>query len=250
MNFKKLVIFTLFVSVNVFSQIQNPNPNLKPKKILFTYVQVPNFYFEENKVYADSITLSKEFRNTKINFSKSPLDSTKIITYINKKDISSEDLDNFFSKIFHSFTEVNFEYKIKSKTLKYSGSLCKSDLCRKIFKVFFNQPKMKESEIFLTTATFYDKEQITRYDYAFGSQKSSYKDRFISWSDQFPDVGTYKYTTSHNNVEQKKLSSIYVDYNLDKHITPTGLFSNCEYGVKQIKNYFSTTVLTKVEYKY
>jgi hypothetical protein len=250
MNFKKLVVLTLFVSVNVFSQIQNQNPNLKPKKILFTYVTVPNFYFEENKVYADSITLSKEFRNTKINFSKSPLDSTKIIAYINKKDIRSEDLDNFRSKIFHSFTDVNFEYKIKSKTLKYSGSLCKSDLCKNIFKEFFDKSKMKGSEILFTTATFYEKEQIIRYAYIFGDKDSSYKDRIVSWSDQFPDVGTYEYRTSHNNVEQKKLSSIYVNYNLDKHITPTGLFSNCEYGVNQIKNYFSTTVLTKVEYKY
>ena len=250
MRFIKIICILLLTSTKVFSQIQYPNLNIKYKKIVFTYVQVPNFYFEKNRVYADSITLSKEFRNTKINFSKSPLDSTRTIAYVNKKDIRTEDLDNFKSKIFHSFTDINFEYKIKSKTLKYSGGLCTSDVCKTIFKEFFNQPKMKGSEIFLTTATFYDKEQITRYDYAFGSQKSSYKDRFISWSDQFPDVGTYEYITSHNNAEQKRLSSIYVDYNLDKHITPTKLFSNCEYGVKQIKNYFSTTVLTKVEYKY
>jgi hypothetical protein len=246
----KLFLIILFINSGMHSQIQNPSPNLKPKKIRFTYVQVPNFYFEKNKVYADSTTLSKEFRNTKINFTKSPLDSSKTIAYVHKKDIRSEDLDNFRSKIFHSFTEINYEYKVKSNTLIYSGNICKSDVCKKVFTDFFDDPKMVGTEIFFTTATFYDKEQTIVYYPIFGSTKIRYKDNIVTWSTQFPDVGTYEYTTSHNNVEQKKLSSIYVNYNLDKHITPTTLFSNCEFGVKQIRNSFRTVILTKVEYKY
>ena len=163
---------------------------------------------------------------------------------------SDKFINNFKSKIFHSFTDINFEYKVKTKTLKYSGSLCKSDVCKKIFKEFFNVPTMVGTDIFLSTVAFYEKEQIIMYSTIVGNQKRSYKEKIVNWSDEYPNVGTYDYITVHNNTEQKRLSSIYVDFGLDKHVTPTTLFTNCKYGVRQIKNYFSTTLLTKVEYKY
>jgi hypothetical protein len=109
---------------------------------------------------------------------------------------------------------------------------------------------MVGTDIILCSVAFYDKEQTIIYYPLFGSTKISYKDNIVTWSTQFPDVGTFDYLASHNKTVGKKISSIFVDFNLDKHITPTTLFSNCEFGVKQIRSSFRTVILTKVEYKY
>ena len=240
-----LLLLSLLFIENTCAQINPPIPN--PRKIIFTYKTVPNFHFENNAVYADTFLLKKEFPRIKYDLKKSPTDTTKIVGCITKDKFNADEIKNFRSLLFHSFYEKKTIYNVKSKTAETSGSLCKSEECQTVYRLFFNDQNMTGTDFLPSEIKFYDTKKtiVNRGQYHYNETK--YKDTKINWSPDFEYIGTYEYISKKDNY--KYTNAVIVDPSLDRHISPISLFENCNFGVREVISKYTTTTLISVEYK-
>lgn len=236
-----LLLLSLVFIENTCAQINPPIPN--PRKIIFTYKTVPNFHFENNAVYADTFLLKKEFPRIAYDLKKSPTDTTKIVGCITKDKFNDEEFKNFRSSMYHYFNQSKTIYYVKSKRANSSVSLCKSEDCKAVFKLFFNEQKIAGANIFSEEIQFNDKNKTIISSGEYHYRETKYQDRNINWLPNFEYIGTYE------NIPELEISTVIVDPSLDRHISPISLFENCSFGVREVISKDITTTLISVEYK-
>jgi uncharacterized glyoxalase superfamily protein PhnB len=73
----------------------------------------------------------------------------------------------------------------------------------------------------------------------------SYADNLITWEENMKNIGTF----NHEQDGYSYTSLVLVDADLDKHINPTFLFTNCEFGVKKVVSLLVTCELVSVRYE-
>lgn len=240
-----LKIIFLLIAMGSYAQINPPIEN--PKKIIFTYKTTPNFHFENNTVYADTALLKINFPRIKYTVTKSPLDEKIIVGSISKNEMNVEEVKNFEEQIWHNFNEQHFVYDVATNTTEFQGSLCKSKECLDFFEFFFNEPtsgtdflryKMQyknNKKLIITTNAF---NEITKNDYS---------NNMVTWLNNNGNIGSFSEKSFEDNLIHS--NTITVDSSLNFHVNPNLNFSNCQFGITEVKNIFWTKKLVFIGYQ-
>lgn len=248
----KYIFFLILSSYFAFSSIaQIELPINHYKKIIFKYETKPNFYFENEGIFADTFLLKKEFPRIKYILKKSPKDTLQNIGYLAKENMNTEEIIKLRSIIFHLYNQREFTYNVKSRKTKIKGSLCADAECKNIFKTFFKRNEFGTS-IVPSTIEYYDERNIMIENRVSGSFETNYNSNLINWSNELETAGFYsEYSRDHDNSNKQFLyiNAIIVNPELDKHINPIHLFKNCDFGVKKIISKYYTTTLVSVRYE-
>jgi hypothetical protein len=238
---KKLFFITLLIIGNiVFSQ---NGIGEQYSKIKFVYEQKSNFFFEDDKVYADTLLIAYLF--PKLEFSKiiSPLDSKKIIGFLAINDLNKEDKKRLGSSLYHLTHTIEGSYDLKKNKTKLfftRGNKTMYEILKKhiggsgyskfTFNVIIDYGAKK-------IHTNYPR---TNYTESFGSRV-----KHINFANNDKVLGTYTFQTENGT----RTDVVTLNKNYKNKIAPNIIFSNNDFGVDQIVSLFDTIKLISVSYQ-
>jgi hypothetical protein len=210
-------------------------------KIKFVYEQKSNFFIENDQLYADTLLFKMEF--PKIIFSKivSPQDSTKMVGFVNIKNLDYEENEKLGSILYHSTHTIEGTYDlIKDKTTLFfnRGNVALKVIFKKYFKGSYPSFSFK-------VVIDYHKKQIytnypcVNYEESFDSQLNK-----INFLNDEKTLGTYTFENKlgfHSN-------EIILNKKYNNKITPHIIFSNNDFAVDKITSLLDTITLLSVIY--
>lgn len=237
----RIIILLFIISASAFSQIE-PTPS-SYKKIKFTYAKTPNFLIEKKIVYADTNLFKFEFPNLEFQKVKSPTDSLITIGKIALVKFKDENLRNLTHLISHSLSISKAEFKLKSGVTEIESVLF-DERAKTLYPDLFNSSD-KFNIIPLSTTKFVTKNNKSRQMNLPFNYKETNNNLTVQWEKEYPTVGVYKYKTNNKTF----VNILIINPELPRNISPTHLFSNCEYGVDTIISLYSTTKLISVKYE-
>jgi hypothetical protein len=211
-------------------------------KIKFVYEQKSNFFIEKDQLYADTLLLKMEFPKLKFSKISSPLDSIKIIGFINIKSLSYEDNEKLGSILYHSTHTIEGTYDmIKHKTTLFFNR--GNSALNVIFKKHF---KGSYPHFSFNVVVDYNKKYIytnypsVNYEESFDSQIKK-----INFLNDEKTLGTYTFENKlgfHSN-------EIILNKKYSNKITPHIIFSNNDFAVDKISSQLDTITLLSVTYE-
>lgn len=263
---KHILYFLVFlISISLHSQIQQKPETFK--KIVFKYKVTSNLYLNEKGIHGDTVLLKINFPDLKFIKTRLPNDPTTTGGLIPIEKLSEEDRDKIriiFSESDHEITGYYYPKKNKTQLIRSTDEFgqtnlsLKKHLNRSINKHTFKQIinyKKERVESYLTTNVV----NVTRKDdvrYVAKTPKVSpstttimeninSKTKSLVWHNVEKNIGEYQ--TDNGKLIVTHL--VLTNPTLDKQINPFLPFRNCETGVQETKNLFSTTKLISVTYE-
>lgn len=225
-----------------FSQIEEPKTMFS--KIYFKYKIDSNYIFDEKGIYADPFLLKKDFPNLTYELMKSPKDSLKQVGFILLNKLNNTDRYRLRDVLFRFNATNELEYDVVKKTVSHSKTYMDDietkKFVRDILKVdslYFCQTK--------PSVITYKKNKHYKVKNECINSTESYEDHLIIWEENAPNIGTFNYLF--DNYSYTNL--IVINPKLDKHINPTYLYANCDYGVKKVISLLFTCDLISVKYE-
>jgi hypothetical protein len=210
-------------------------------KIKFVYEQKSNFFIENDQLYADTLLLKMEFPKLKFQKTSSTLDSTKIIGFINIKNLDYEENEKLGSILYHSTHTIEGTYDfIKHKTTLFfkRGNVALKVILKKYFKGSYPPFSFK-------VVIDYNKKQIhtnypsVNYEESFDSQLNK-----ITFLNDEKTVGFYSF----ENKKGINTNEIVLNKKHSNKITPHIIFSNNDFAVDKIASLLDTITLLSVIY--
>lgn len=241
MKINPLLTLFLFYSSAIFSQIEEAPTAYS--KIYFTYTKKSNYYVDEKGIYADTLLLKLDFPEKTFFKRTFPKDSTIIAGFIPINFLTDTDRItlNSIAQKNYSRTEVVFDVKEKKSTITKiltDNSLIPTALFALLTKTPF-QSKPSTSDITYKENFRYLVENKAE------NTLDSYEKNVIKWIEGYENVGLFEYKMN----GQIMTNLVFVDPKLNKHIVPTILFANCEFGISKVVSIPFTVELIKVSYK-
>ena len=237
---KKIFFSSLILFCNiVFSQMGLSETY---SKIKFVYEQKSNFFIENDQLYADTLLLKMEFPKLKFQKISSPLDSTKIIGFVNIKNLDYKENKKLGSILYHSTHTIEGTYDLKKhKTTLFFNrvNVALKVILKKYFKGSYPPFSFK-------VVIDYNKKQIhtnypsVNYEESFNSQLNK-----INFLNDEKTLGTYTF--------ENKLgfysNEIILNKKYNNKITPHIVFSNNNFAVDKITSLMDTITLLSVDYE-
>ncbi|RDI56842.1 hypothetical protein IQ02_00737 [Flavobacterium glaciei] len=237
---KKIFFTMIILACNiVFSQTVIPE---KYSKIKFVYEQKSNFFIENDKVYADTLLL--QFQYPKLKFSKviSPLDSTKIVGFIEIKNFNYEDKKILESTLYHTTNTIEGTYDLKKNKTKLffkRGNKALTEIFKKYFGGNYN------TFLFNIIVDYNSKQIDTNYPRKNYSESFDSQLKKINFINGNNCLGTYTFQTNKGYYT----NTVTLNKQYNNKITPGTIFSNTNFGVSEIVSLFDTTTLISVIYE-
>ena len=211
-------------------------------KIKFVYEQKSNFYLDNDKVYADTLLFKYEYPQLKFSKTVSPLDSTKIIGFIEFKNFSKEDNKKLQSNIYHNTHTIKGTYNVKKNRTNLHFKRGSKNM-KEIFTRYFGGGF---SDFQFDVVIDYNSRQInTSYPSRNYTESFDSKLRKINFLNNDNSVGTYTFQTKNSNYTN--VVTLNKEYN--NKITPEEVFSNNGFGISEIVSLHDTTKLLSVIYE-
>lgn len=237
----KKIFFSLLILFcnSVFSQTALSESY---SKIKFVYEQKSNFFIENDQLYADTLLLKMEFPRLKFSKISSPLDSTKIIGFVNIKSLSYEENKKLGSTLYHSTHTIEGAYDIIKHKTSLFFNRGNSDL-NLIFKKHFKgsyPPFSFNLVIDYNKKYIYTNYPSVNYEESFDSQLKT-----INFLNDEKTLGTYNFENKlgfHSN-------EITLNKKYNNKITPHIIFSNNDFAVDKITSLLDTITLISVTYE-
>lgn len=239
-SMKKIFLIILVLVCNViFSQTIAPTTY---SKIKFVYEQKSNFFIENDKVYADTLLLKIEY--PKLKFSKviSPSDSTKIIGFIEFKSFNKEDKKTLESYLYHTTHSIEGAYDVKKNKTKLFFTRGNKAL-NETFKKYFggNYSPFK----FNVVVDYNEKKIHTNYPRVKYTKSFDSQIKKINFVGDDKSFGTYTF----QNNKGFQTNVVALDKKYSTKITTDTIFSNNDFGVREIISLFDTITLLSVIYE-
>lgn len=237
---KIVFLSVFFLCCNfVFSQTASSETY---SKIKFVYEQKSNFFVENDQLYADTLLLKMEFPKLKFLKTSSPLDSSKIIGFVNIKSLSNEDNNKLGNILYHSTHTIEGTYDIlKHKTvlLFNRGNTVLSVIFKKYFKGSY-LPFSYDVVIDYNKKYIYTNYPSVNYEESFDSQLKN-----INFLNDEKTFGTYSFENKVGFYSNK----IALNKKYNNKITPHIIFSNNDFAVDKITSLLDTITLISVIYE-
>ena len=243
MSFKKCYfLLLLFISTLSIAQIETPPTEYS--KIHFVYHTTSDYYIDDKGVYADTLLFKIDLPEKKYAITKSPLDSTLVVGFMPKYSFNDEEKKvlNYKMIRYYKTTTVVFDYK-KNKS-EVTTVFPDFNLIPKNVTDFLGASLSKNSFSSTSFITYKDNYQY-KVENKVENTIDSYEKNVVRWIEGKENIGMFDYKL--DGVLYKNM--LIVDSKLNKHIVPTTLFSNCEYGVTKVDAIPFTVNLIKVSYK-
>lgn len=237
---KKLLLIVLITVSNIINS-QTVGPK-EYSKIKFVYEQKSNFLLENDKVYADTLLFKYEYPQLKFSKTVSPLDSTKIIGFIEFKNFHNEDRKKLQSTLYHSTHIIEGTYDVKKNRTNLHFKRGGEGI-NEIFKKYFGEGF---SNFRFDIVIDYNSRQIkTNYPSQNYTESLDSKLRKINFINNDNSIGTYTFQTKSRNYTN--MVTLNKEYN--NKITPEEVFSNNGFGISEIVSLHDTTKLLSVIYE-
>lgn len=238
----KKIVFLLLILVCTIGFSQTVVPEAY-SKIKFVYEQKPNFFIENNKLYADTLLFRISFPELKFSKGISPIDSTKTIGFTPMKNLSKEDKRTLGSSLYHCTHSIVGTYDVKknkTKLLFRRGSPAMTE----IFKKYFLGP----SSPFAFDVIIDYKNDAIYTNYPSVNYSSSIKSKLkkILFAGTDKSVGTYTFLTGRNDFQTNVVT---LNEKHNKKITSDEVFSNNDFAIDKIVSLYETTTLLSVIYE-
>ena len=237
----KKILFPVLILVCNIALSQTITPETY-SKIKFVYEQKPNFFIENNKLYADTLLFRITFPKLKFSTVISPIDSTKTIGFIAMKNLNKEDKRTLGSSLYHSTHTIEGTYDVKknkTKLLYRRGSPVMSEIFKKYF-LGSSSPFAFNVIIDYKNDAIYTNYPSVNYS---SSLKSELKKIIFAGSDK--SIGTYTFQTNTGS----QTNVVAINNKHSKKITSDEVFSNNDYAIEKIVSLYDTTTLLSVIYE-
>ncbi|MCG2610571.1 hypothetical protein LZZ90_03505 [Flavobacterium sp. SM15] len=276
-----LYFFFFFISLSLHSQIQK-----KPKafkKIVFKYKVTSNLYLNEKGIHGDTLLLKINFPDLKFIKTRLPNDPTILGGLIPIEKLNEKDKDKIkaiFSKGNYELTGYYDPKKNKTRLIRSTDESDQTNLVLKkhldrsnkkyIYKQVINYKKERvESYSMYKIVHINDETELrslglsgintygTSSVYSQTSRTKGYpstttimenindKTKSLVWHNSEKNIGEYQTDNSKFSITHLVLTNP----SLDKQINPFLPFRNCENGIQETKDLFSTTKLISVTYE-
>ena len=211
-------------------------------KIHFVYEQKPNFFIENNKLYADTLLFRISFPELKFSKEISPIDSTKTIGFIAIENLSKTDKKSLNGFLYHTAFMIQGIYDVKRNETKlfYTNP---TKPFREIYKKYLgaNFPNVNYNVVI----DYKNREIYKNYFYLnkvapLGSQLIA-----LTFTNEDKSIGTYTFQTK--NGSQTNVVAINNKHN--KKITSDEVFSNNDFAIEKIISLYDITTLMSVVYE-
>lgn len=278
---KHILYFLVFlISLSLHSQIQEKPATFK--KIIFKYKVTSNLYLNEKGIHGDTVLLKINFPDVK--FIKKTLPNDPAITggLIPIEKLSEKDRD----KIKAIYSKGNYEltgyYDPKKNKTRLIRSTDESDQTNLALKQYLNRSNKKYTykqvinykkervesypTNIIVNSTFWPEESYFTYGQNGFKKQSVYSKTFhpknfpstttimenindktksLVWHNSEKNIGEYQI----NNSRLTFTNLVLTNPALEKQVNPFLPFRNCEMGIQETKNLFSTTTLISVTYQ-
>ena len=232
-----LLIFNIWITIG---QIQEAPE--KYKRIKYSYQTVSNYYINEKGVYADTLLFQIDLPSKKYALTKFPQDTTLTVGFIAKYNFTPEEKSALKRSIFRYYKTRNVVFDVAKRQCSISIISPDESIIPLNIMEFFGENNYPMSKISTSTITYKDNYQYL-VENKVENTLDSYEKNQIEWIKESENVGLFDYPLG--NLLFKNI--IFVNQKLNKHIVPTTLYSNCEYGVTKITAVPFIVELTKVE---
>jgi hypothetical protein len=230
----------LFFSFTLF--YQSPK---KTQKIHFVYHIKSNCELYEDGMYADTLLLKQgSLKSLPFQLKKHPKDASKIVGFVEYKNLTKNQKSTIVGIFEHNNIKLDCYYNPKKdQTIVYTNRY-ENDNDRLLLKKYLNKtytPSLNNKAYvdYKTNQRSYMNSPISS-TLEFDPRKMT-----IEWFDDTKTAGQFKIS----NGKFTFTDLIVANPDIDKHITPTYLFSNCEYGIQKVVSIFQTMELISYEYK-
>lgn len=240
---KPVTLLLLTITIwTTLAQIQEAPE--KYKRIKYSYQTVSNYYFNEKGVYADTLLFQIDLPLKKYALTKFPQDTTFTVGFIPKYNFTPEEKFKLKMRVYNYYKTRNVVFDVAKRQCSISIITADESLIPPNIVAFFEKDDYPMNKVSTSTITYKDNYQYLVENKA-ENTLDSYEKNQIEWIKGSENVGLFDYPLG--NLLFKNL--IFVDPKLNKHIVPTTLYSNCEYGVTKVIAIPFIVNLTKVEYE-
>ena len=228
----------LFCNI-VLSQTVTPETYAKIK---FVYEQKPNFFIENNKLYADTLLFRISFPELIFSKGISPIDSTKTIGFIAIENLSKGDKKRLNGFLYHTAFMIQGTYDVKKNKTKLFYTRPTKPF-RENYKKYLgaNFPKVNYNVVI----DYKNRDLYKNYFYL--SEEAPLGSQLIAlkFTNQDKSIGTYTFPTK-NGFET---DIVILNKKHSNKITSDEVFSNNDYAIDKIVSLYDTTTLLSVIYE-
>jgi hypothetical protein len=237
---KKILFPVLILVCNiVLSQTAVPETY---SKIKFVYEQKPNFFIENNKLYADTLLFRISFPELKFSKGISPIDSTKTIGFIVIENLSKEDKKRLNGFLYHTAFMIQGTYDVKKNKTKLFYTRPTKPFIENYKKYLgANFPKVNYNVVI----DYKNREIYKNYFYINKVAPLDSQLITLTFTNEDKSIGTYTFQTK-NGFET---DIVILNNKHNNKITSDEVFSNNDYAIDKIVTLYDTTTLLSVVYE-
>ena len=228
---------------NCFSQNNYSIEPKKYKKIHFVYEEKSNYYLNDLGVYADTLLIAFEFPKLKYSKVKSPIEANTVCGFLPFSSFVDEDRRRIIGTLYHGTQLFEGIYDVKKKKTKIKVIRDNDEIRAKV-KQYFNEYKFPRFTYNIVIN--YKKEKGDGiYTSYFDQQETKSEKCVVVYDDETKTSGYFKKVM----ISSEATCLVVTNKNLNDKITPAFFFTNSEFGIEKVNDFFNTYELKSVAYE-